>query len=464
MFCPNCGAQIPDGSRFCINCGAQLQVTQVQPPVQPQVQQQAPVGGAYPPPHQGQHGAHQAPQPPKKKNKLWLIIALILAAVLLLGAGIAAIVIWGRGGDPTPTPAPVVTGDPGSNPVDGPGTIQQPAPGNKYIYLPVSAVEETSFKDASGVVQYQDKYNYDILRGSDLRVMRWTSTSPDWSGKQIKEYTYNADGTVDRYVTQVDFDSGSNRIERTYKYDEQGRTSRSYTTYNAGTSDEYTNEVYYSYDADGNLQVITTYYPGWSYQQAFTYDSQNRLYQGGELGESPDMYWKYDSVGLNYYYGPNGKSNDEIEVTLTRGTDGVVNGSKGTVYYMGDSDTFSTIYGAVGADGTSTATASSTGYYRNCKATATYDDAGNIVEYSVVKTTADGGELTVRYTIAYQQYEVPESMVVSKQLIYLVAEPSYDTQLFEANIYDPGWQHAGKVELPFAFDPHLPYFDNEFAG
>ena len=86
------------------------------------------------------------------------------------------------------------------------------------------------------------------------------------------------------------------------------------------------------------------------------------------------------------------------------------------------------------------------------------------IEYSVVKTTADGGSLSTHYTIAYQQYEVPESMVVSKQLIYLVAEPSYDTQLFEANIYDPGWQHAGKVELPFAFDPYLPYFDNEFAG
>jgi len=38
MFCPKCGAQIPDDSEFCSKCGAALKVTQ-QAGVQPQTPQ-----------------------------------------------------------------------------------------------------------------------------------------------------------------------------------------------------------------------------------------------------------------------------------------------------------------------------------------------------------------------------------------------------------------------------------------
>ena len=45
MFCPNCGAQIPDGSKFCGNCGARLdgaaQAPQQSAYQQPQAAQQA---------------------------------------------------------------------------------------------------------------------------------------------------------------------------------------------------------------------------------------------------------------------------------------------------------------------------------------------------------------------------------------------------------------------------------------
>ena len=41
MFCPNCGAQLPDGSKFCGNCGARLGGAQDAAPQQPQ-QQYAP--------------------------------------------------------------------------------------------------------------------------------------------------------------------------------------------------------------------------------------------------------------------------------------------------------------------------------------------------------------------------------------------------------------------------------------
>lgn len=61
MFCPNCGAQLPEGSVFCTNCGAKLAEPQQQPqqqyqqPQQPQQQYQQqqqpyqqPQGGGYP--------------------------------------------------------------------------------------------------------------------------------------------------------------------------------------------------------------------------------------------------------------------------------------------------------------------------------------------------------------------------------------------------------------------------------
>lgn len=43
MFCPGCGTQLPDGSRFCTRCGAQLQAAQGQSP-----QGQPPVPAARP--------------------------------------------------------------------------------------------------------------------------------------------------------------------------------------------------------------------------------------------------------------------------------------------------------------------------------------------------------------------------------------------------------------------------------
>lgn len=51
MFCPRCGAQAPDGSRFCQKCGANVQATPVTPrqaPTQPYVPPAAPQSFAPP--------------------------------------------------------------------------------------------------------------------------------------------------------------------------------------------------------------------------------------------------------------------------------------------------------------------------------------------------------------------------------------------------------------------------------
>ena len=38
MFCPNCGAQVEDGTAFCSNCGAKIEAAQPQNVVQPESQ------------------------------------------------------------------------------------------------------------------------------------------------------------------------------------------------------------------------------------------------------------------------------------------------------------------------------------------------------------------------------------------------------------------------------------------
>ena len=67
MFCPNCGKQLPDGSRFCSACGAQLDA-------QAGVQQQPYQSPSYEEP--------DAPAPTKKKG-VGVIVGIAAAAVVL---------------------------------------------------------------------------------------------------------------------------------------------------------------------------------------------------------------------------------------------------------------------------------------------------------------------------------------------------------------------------------------------
>ena len=72
MYCPNCGKEIPNDSKFCGSCGAQ-----VRPVAQPQYQQPQ-----YQQPQQ-QYAQPQQTKKEKKKNPLWLriIIGLVAFAV-----------------------------------------------------------------------------------------------------------------------------------------------------------------------------------------------------------------------------------------------------------------------------------------------------------------------------------------------------------------------------------------------
>jgi len=90
MKCSNCGAELSQGTLFCASCGApvaQQPEPQYQAPVQPQyqapMQPQRPVS-------KKQYIATMASEKVKKSQKLAPIIALVCAAILLIGYFVAA--------------------------------------------------------------------------------------------------------------------------------------------------------------------------------------------------------------------------------------------------------------------------------------------------------------------------------------------------------------------------------------
>ena len=77
MFCPNCGTQLPDGSKFCGKCGAQLGSAPA-PQTPPQT-----------PPSYGGAPVTPGVPPQKSKGKTGLIVALVAAVAVV------ALAIWG---------------------------------------------------------------------------------------------------------------------------------------------------------------------------------------------------------------------------------------------------------------------------------------------------------------------------------------------------------------------------------
>ena len=77
MFCPKCGAQLPDGSKFCAKCGAKIAAAQ-------------PAGGAPAP------GPAPAPTPvpgplPQPKKNVGALAALAVAAVVIVAIAVFAL-------------------------------------------------------------------------------------------------------------------------------------------------------------------------------------------------------------------------------------------------------------------------------------------------------------------------------------------------------------------------------------
>ena len=106
-YCPGCGSEIKEGSKFCQNCGAQIQIEtisstfedQVAQPPRQQVPVQTPPPSLVPPPQQqtGQTQAY-APMPPKKSNNK-LIATIVAIVVVVVIIGIIYFLFLGSGSD-----------------------------------------------------------------------------------------------------------------------------------------------------------------------------------------------------------------------------------------------------------------------------------------------------------------------------------------------------------------------------
>ena len=89
MYCRNCGARIPDDSKFCGECGAKT-TGAAEPGASELFAAGYPVNDAY-------AGTYTAPAPvrPAKKKKRWILPVVIICAVIL-GLAIALLILRGQ--------------------------------------------------------------------------------------------------------------------------------------------------------------------------------------------------------------------------------------------------------------------------------------------------------------------------------------------------------------------------------
>ena len=92
MFCPECGSKIKDDAKFCPKCGARLIETESKPPVPtpPVPKPPVPTPPVSKPPVQRDHPlgvAYQELDDEKRGSKAPVILGIILALLLVVGAG-----------------------------------------------------------------------------------------------------------------------------------------------------------------------------------------------------------------------------------------------------------------------------------------------------------------------------------------------------------------------------------------
>ncbi|MBQ6454429.1 MAG: zinc-ribbon domain-containing protein [Coriobacteriales bacterium] len=478
MFCPNCGAQLPDGSKFCLNCGFKMpgaagmgqQPTAQQAPVQQPAYQQ---------PTQPFAPYQQVPPPqtPKGKGSKGLIIALTVAAAVLLLAGGLVLAIakpWAKTPKPEPTPTVNVTtpNTPDSNVTVMPynGTTPNPSgspsvePQTTTVYLPTKVV----FEDKGS---YGYTYTETVERDASGRVTRYDMKNNGFDGAFYKEYTYMSnepgDMRVKTYLNVMEYDGNSTKVLREYSYDAQGRTSQVVTTRNYQSSDEWKSTGTYTYDAQGNLTKIKTVFEGdgWTDEAIYTYDSAGNLLTAGGADYVANKYQYNGKNQLTYFevYTGNGGAKDGVSIVY--GSDGYANGSNGECFFEDGSNkeveyTFSTTYQIIDGFWPYAEFSCKNGYYSDGSANVAFDSNNNVTHMQINKYGKNGNDVCV-WDISYQAYTVPVTVADSKALKYFVVEPSYTIELFTVSIWEPGYQPIG--DLVAAADTYIGVA-NDFAG
>ena len=103
MFCPNCGASLPDDAVFCTGCGIRLADYVSSPPqrvtpIPTEPEEPAPAAVEEPAASSAPEAAVIAPKPSRKK--MWIILICIAAVLLLVGGG-TGLYFWMSSSTPT---------------------------------------------------------------------------------------------------------------------------------------------------------------------------------------------------------------------------------------------------------------------------------------------------------------------------------------------------------------------------
>ncbi len=174
MICPNCGAQIPDGSTTCPNCGATLQALPV-----------------YRAPPDNEPRAYGAVQTPHKSNTKKIIIVVTVAAILLVSA-LAAVLLMSGGNERTMTYKEFLD----QYDHDGDGRPESKTPkdfqaGDKVLIKDFAVnVTYNSSYDMSFIVCKSAKDYYEA-RGDDVLPMIAEGDMRQYTGRDFTyEYTF----------------------------------------------------------------------------------------------------------------------------------------------------------------------------------------------------------------------------------------------------------------------------------
>lgn len=173
MFCPNCGSQLPDGSKFCANCGNRMQpeTPVFQTPVAPVMPQTPPAQPVYRQP-EAPKAPPVAPEIPKKKKKKSKLPIVIIALVLVAAIAVTCVLMFGK----------------------------------KKVWVLTESVTVNNGQESAM------KYEYDEM-GVLLSFERSISGTDT-------EYTYNYDD--DGRIESVEMESDGHSAELIYSYDKNG--------------------------------------------------------------------------------------------------------------------------------------------------------------------------------------------------------------------------------------------------
>lgn len=335
MFCSNCGAQLPDGSKFCANCGAsqsaapaggsafkpapmsfeeQVKEVPVKVEVPDAVEVPAPVVEAAPAPAPEQipepvavpapemsAPAQEKPAKAKKAKKKGKKLPIILAAVVLVLA-LVAVGAWFLFGGKAELPG-------GAEPVylltqqriasnDGENEVV-----TSYVYDDNGVLQSYEVRENDNVTCYTFRYNDDgqldkVSVEKPGETVELTYTYDDGvleriDGESSLGFVYEAKCDSDGKVETVTASYGDSVITTAYTYGSDGNLEKSHRT---GGLYEYINTYGESgklereeIRKDGQLVSATTY----------TYDEDGRM-----IGTSDTSYnatieveWKLDDEG-----------------------------------------------------------------------------------------------------------------------------------------------------------------------